>query len=256
RSSDLCPRGRRTWPSRTRLEKAKKSQSRLGKSQPRSQEKPTREARKCQPKPRKANGSQPVFECWLLAGDRRSETGLTLRADARIRREKPTKAYESLRKPTKGYAKHPLPSADTRKASDRLRLLAQHELLHLAGRGLGQSAEDHGLRAFEVRKPFAAEVDDVLLARGGAFLECHERARRLAPFLVGPRHHRAFQHGRMAVDHALDLDRRDVLAARDDDVLGAVLQLDIAVGVADAEIAGVEPAAREGVVGRLGVLQV
>jgi hypothetical protein len=37
----------------------------------------------------------------------------------------------------------------------------------------------------------------------------------------------------------------DVLAARDDDVLGAVAQLDIAVLVQDAEIAGMEPAVIE-----------
>jgi hypothetical protein len=40
------------------------------------------------------------------------------------------------------------------------------------------------------------------------------------------------------VEHALDLDGRDVLAAGDDDVLGAVAQLDIAVGMRYAEIAG------------------
>ena len=49
----------------------------------------------------------------------------------------------------------------------------------------------------------------------------------------------------MLVERVLDLDRRDVLAARDDDVLGAVLELDVAVGMHHAEVAGVEPAARE-----------
>ena len=42
----------------------------------------------------------------------------------------------------------------------------------------------------------------------------------------------------------------------DDDVLGAVLDLDIAVGVAHPQIAGVEPAALEGRVGRRGILQI
>ena len=61
--------------------------------------------------------------------------------------------------------------------------------------------------------------------------------------LVGPGDDGGFEHGGMAVEHAFDLDGRDVLAAGDDDVLGAVLQLDIAVGMHHAEIAGVEPAA-------------
>jgi hypothetical protein len=54
----------------------------------------------------------------------------------------------------------------------------------------------------------------------------------------------ALQDGRMAHERLLDLDGRDVLAARDDDVLGAVAQLDVAVRVPHAEVARVEPASR------------
>ena len=50
---------------------------------------------------------------------------------------------------------------------------------------------------------------------------------------------------RMARDGLLDLDRRDVLAAGDDDVLRAVAELDVAVRVMDREIARVEPPAAE-----------
>src|SRR5262249_57871604 len=42
----------------------------------------------------------------------------------------------------------------------------------------------------------------------------------------------------------------DVLAAGDDDVLGAIADLDVAAGVPDRHVAGVKPAARERVVGR------
>ncbi len=70
-----------------------------------------------------------------------------------------------------------------------------------------------------------------------------EGAGMLAPCGVGPGHHRGLQHLGMAIEHLLDLEGGDVLAAGDDDVLGAVLDLDIAVGMAHAEIAGVEPAA-------------
>jgi hypothetical protein len=53
----------------------------------------------------------------------------------------------------------------------------------------------------------------------------------------------------VAIEDVLDLDRRDILAARNDDVLRAVPQLDIAVGMDDSEIAGVEPAAGKGFLG-------
>jgi len=58
----------------------------------------------------------------------------------------------------------------------------------------------------------------------------------------------------MAVQHVLHFDGRDVLAGRDDDVLRAVLELDIAVLMDDAQVAGMEPAALEGFLGRLPVL--
>jgi hypothetical protein len=47
----------------------------------------------------------------------------------------------------------------------------------------------------------------------------------------------------MPVQHVLDLDGGDVLATGDDDVLGAVLDVDVAVLVPDRQIAAVEPAA-------------
>jgi hypothetical protein len=47
----------------------------------------------------------------------------------------------------------------------------------------------------------------------------------------------------MPVQHILDFDGGDVLAAGNDDVLGAVLDVDVAVLVPDRQIAAVEPAA-------------
>src|SRR3546814_1963840 len=54
----------------------------------------------------------------------------------------------------------------------------------------------------------------------------------------------------------LDLQAGDVLAAGNDDVLRAVLDLDIAVGMAHAEIAGMVPAAAERLRRRRRILQV
>jgi hypothetical protein len=56
----------------------------------------------------------------------------------------------------------------------------------------------------------------------------------------------------VAVEHVFHLDGRDVLAARDDDVLAAVLDLDVAVGVLHGQVAAVEPAAGKGFAVALG----
>src|ERR1700752_4449377 len=87
-------------------------------------------------------------------------------------------------------------------------------------------------------------------------LHFDESARRLAPFLVRPRHHGSKSYARMLEERILDLDRGYVLAARNDDVLRAVTQLNVAVGILDPEIAGMEPPAGEGFVGRRLVLQI
>ena len=62
--------------------------------------------------------------------------------------------------------------------------------------------------------------------------------------------------GGCCMQHALDLDRGDVLAAAADDVLLAVDEVQLAVGVAPHDVAGVEPAALPGCRRGLGVLQV
>ncbi len=77
----------------------------------------------------------------------------------------------------------------------------------------GISAKSTVVRAFEGGEMLAAPGDDLGLARAAAGLELDEGAGRLAPFLVGLRHHRGGLHGRMLVERVLDLDRGDVLAA-------------------------------------------
>ena len=111
-----------------------------------------------------------------------------------------------------------------------LRLLSQHVFLDLAGRGLRQGAEDDGAGHLEARPSAARQcaISSASVAVAPRF-SVDEGAGRLAPFLVRPRDHGAVDHSRVAVERALDLDRADVLAARDDDVLRAVLDLDIAV---------------------------
>src|SRR2546426_354083 len=67
---------------------------------------------------------------------------------------------------------------------------------------------------------------------------------------------RALAHRIVLVQHALDLGARDVLAARHDHVLEPVDDVEVAVFVDDADVAGVEPAARERGASRVGVAPV
>src|SRR5262249_51952426 len=83
-----------------------------------------------------------------------------------------------------------------------------------------------------------------------------ERLRALSPALVRNRDDGALEHGGGSDDRLLDLDARDVLPARDDDVLAAVAPLDVAVGMPDGEVSGVEPAATERGAGRRLVFEV
>ena len=106
--------------------------------------------------------------------------------------------------------------------------------MDLAGGRLGKVAEYHPRGAFEMGHGFAAVGDDVVLACVLAGPQFDEGARRLAPLFVRRGDHRDGGNRRMPVDDAFDLDRRDVLAAGNDDVFGSVLQLDIAVGVPDS----------------------
>src|SRR5439155_18096913 len=109
---------------------------------------------------------------------------------------------------------------------------AQHELLDLASRGLGQLGHEvEPLRTLEVREALAHEVAQLALGNARTRADDHERVRALAPLLARHPDHRDLLDGGVAQQHALDLDRRDVLAAADDHVLDPVADLDVAVGM-------------------------
>ena len=92
------------------------------------------------------------------------------------------------------------------------------------------------------------------IGRIGAGLHAHERARALTEPRIGRRDHRDLGDARHAHQLLLDLDRADVLAAADDDVLLAIGDREKAVLVEHADVAGHEPTARrEGGVGELRV---
>src|SRR5262249_40604064 len=92
-----------------------------------------------------------------------------------------------------------------------------------------------------VRHPAAAVLHEIPLGRGGARPEHDQRLDRLAPLLVGDADHRDLRDRGMLEQAVLDLDRRHVLAARDDDVLLAIADADVGA-VLVATVAGVKPA--------------
>src|SRR5690349_13894937 len=125
-------------------------------------------------------------------------------------------------------------------------LVAQHPLEHLA-RWITRERLTHekltrDLEPAEMETTVALELVDVETCAG---LQ-HDRGHHaLAP--AGIRH---ADHGRLAdlrqlVDDALDLGRRDVLAAADDHVLLAVGQVQETVVVEMADVARAEPLAEE-----------
>ena len=75
----------------------------------------------------------------------------------------------------------------------------------------------------------------------------------LAALVVGRRDDGALEDARVRAERDLDLDRRDVLAGADDDVLRPVLDQDVAGLVDRRHVAGVQPAVADRRVGRLGV---
>src|SRR5579859_5375837 len=123
--------------------------------------------------------------------------------------------------------------------------IAEHNLLHLAGGGLGQSSELYGGRAFEVRQVFAAESNKLLRADAVSRLERDERLRPLPPLVVWNTDDRGLQHRGVPREGLLHLDGRNVLSARDNNVLLAVAQFDGTIGMHHAQVPRMEPPAAE-----------
>src|SRR5437763_924006 len=108
-------------------------------------------------------------------------------------------------------------------------LLAQFELLDLAGRGArDRVAELHALGDLEAGELPAAVGDDLLPGDLLVGRRDDQRGHHLAPLLVRHPDHRDLGHRGVAEHRVLDLDRRDVLAAGDDHVLLAVADRQVA----------------------------
>jgi tricorn protease len=148
----------------------------------------------------------------------------------------------------------PLPGRSALLAGQVGRAAAEHVLLDLSGGGFRQLRDErHPVRGLKVGQPVPREGDQLVRRGGRAVAQHHERMRRLAPLLMRQPDDRHLLDSRMAQQHALDLDRGDVLAAADDHVLDPVPDLHITIRVHHGRVAAVEPAVAHHLRGRLGV---
>ena len=122
-------------------------------------------------------------------------------------------------------------------------LVAQLRLEHLADGGQRHRRDDHhfGRRGGALRDVCAGEFVQFAGLGLRAGFQLHEGDRHLAGMGIGPAHGSGDFDGGVAVQHFLDRQRVDVVAAADDHVLGPAGEPQIAVGVEPAEVAGVEP---------------
>ena len=86
------------------------------------------------------------------------------------------------------------------------------------------------------------ECEHALGLGGYPWAQHHGGGDSLAPARVRHAEDARLGHGRMCQQHRLDLGRIDVLAAGDDQVVAPVDDVQVALGVEVAQVAGVQPA--------------
>src|SRR3954453_20566757 len=139
-----------------------------------------------------------------------------------------------------------------------LGLVAQLRLENLAGRIARQRfvAQRDVLRHLEVRHALARMGEDGLDVEALAVVGHDHDPDLLAHHVVGDADRDNLADAGRAGQRALDLDRVDVLAAAVDHVLLAIDDVEQPVLVDPAEVAGVQPAADEGLLRGVGVVPV
>src|SRR2546422_11353229 len=134
-------------------------------------------------------------------------------------------------------------------------LLAQLVLLYPLRRGLGERrAELPQAWHLKLRQPLRRKRAQLLCRH--RLLRHHERLDLLPEHRIRQADHRHLRDARMLAQRLLDQHRRHVLAAAPDDVALAVDEVEPAVLVDEAEVAGQEPAVPQGGRRRLGVAEV
>ena len=112
--------------------------------------------------------------------------------------------------------------------------LAKHVLLHLAGGGRGQLINKTvGLRGFEMRQLRPHVLFELTFALTRPGFQNDEGMRAFSPFFVRHSNDCGLLNSRMCQQAPFQLDRRNVLASADNDVLETVPNLNIAIRMYD-----------------------
>ena len=88
----------------------------------------------------------------------------------------------------------------------------QLNLLDFPGRGFGKHLKNHRFGPFKPGQVLTTMADDFICRCFGAGVQLNKSTRGFPPFIIGPRNNSYSGNRRMVVDHAFDLDRRNVLA--------------------------------------------
>src|SRR3954464_4765022 len=127
----------------------------------------------------------------------------------------------------------------------------------LARRPLRELVDEPDMARVLVRRDALLDEGAKLVGlQGLALLERDGRSDLLAERLVRDAHDGGFPDARVLVEDLLDLARGHVVAAADDQVLLAVDDEEVTVLVDTGHVAGVEPAAAHGLLGRVRALPV
>jgi hypothetical protein len=119
---------------------------------------------------------------------------------------------------------HPLLPRDPSPAT------SQHELLHLTRRGFRKLVDEaNPLRCLEVGQTIPHVKLEFVRGHFGSVAQDHKGMGRFASPLMRNANDRHFLNGRVTQQAALDLDRGDVLATADDDILEAISDFHIPI---------------------------
>src|SRR5262245_46457182 len=133
------------------------------------------------------------------------------------------------------------PRGSSTRQDEILEPLAQHRLLDLAGRGMWNFIDENDVVGHPPVGNLAAHEFQDFIPGGRLILpENDDEQRPLVPLRMLHADHRCFRHFGMADGEVLEVDRGNPLAARFDHVLGAVVDLHMAVAVDGGDVTGVE----------------
>src|SRR5436853_4239042 len=106
---------------------------------------------------------------------------------------------------------------------------------------------------FKTRQPLAAVRVQGFCSQRRVGFKDYESLRYFAKTFMWTGDNGNFQHSRVCVDHTLDLESGNIFSARYDDVLGAILDFHITIGMEHGQIARMEPSSAECMLSGLGI---